>query len=191
VADLQFIPVSASEADAVALASLLSGDEWPYHGTSRPSAETVRGWLAAGRFTGPQVRSFWLVGDGQEGAAADGPGPATATAGIVTLRDLADPTPVFDLRVRSAYRGRGLGSAAVRWLTGYLFTEFPGILRIEGHTRRDNVAMQRVFERCGYVREAHHRQAWPSADGSVHDSFGYAIIRQDWLSGETTPVEFG
>ena len=49
--------------------------------------------------------------------------------------------------------------------------------------------MQRVLERCGYVREAHHRQAWHGPDGTVHDAFGYAILRQDWLSGNTTPVQ--
>jgi RimJ/RimL family protein N-acetyltransferase len=174
--DLRFVPVGDSEAETAALVELLSGEEWPFHGTSRPSRETAEGWLAAGRFTGPGVRSFWIR-------------DAQATVGIVTLRDLGDPTPVFDLRLRSAYRGRGYGTAAVRWLTGYLFTEYPEIRRIEGHTRRDNLAMQRVFERCGYVREAHHRQAWPGSDGSVHDSFGYAILRQDWLSGEITPVE--
>jgi RimJ/RimL family protein N-acetyltransferase len=178
--DLQFVPIGGSEAETAALAELLSGDEWPFHGTSRPSREAVEGWLTAGRFTGSGVRSFWI-------RLAD---EDTEAVGVVTLRDLADPTAVFDLRLRSAYRGRGLGTAAVRWLTDYLFTEFPEMTRIEGHTRRDNLAMQRVLERCGYVREAHHRQAWPSSDGTVHDSFGYAVIRPDWLSGEITPVEF-
>jgi RimJ/RimL family protein N-acetyltransferase len=183
--DLQFVPISDSAADTAALAEFLSADEWPFHGTSRASRETVEGWLAAGRFTGSGVRSFWiLAGNGDDALAL-----ADKAVGIVTLRDLADPTAVFDLRLRSAYRGRGFGTAAVGWLTDYLFTEFPEMTRIEGHTRRDNVAMQRVMERCGYVREAHHRQAWPSSDGNVYDSFGYAIIRPDWLSGEITPVE--
>jgi RimJ/RimL family protein N-acetyltransferase len=187
--DLRFVPIGEDEADAAALADLLTGDEWPFHGNSRPSRETVQGWLAAGRFTGSGVRSFWIRVADADGSSQPSFSPAAATVGIVTLRDIADPTPIFDLRLRSAYRGRGFGSAAVRWLTDYVFTEFPEIRRIEGHTRRDNVAMQHVLERCGYVREAHHRQAWPSSDGSVHDSFGYAILRQDWLSGETTPVE--
>ena len=55
--DLRFVPVSESEAETAALAQLLSGDEWPFHGTSRPSRETAEGWLAAGRFTGSGVRS--------------------------------------------------------------------------------------------------------------------------------------
>ena len=174
--DLQFIPIGDGAADSAALVELLSGDEWPFHGTSRPSREAVERQVAAGSFSGSEVRSFWIR-------------EAEDTAGVVVLRDLGDPTPVFDLRLRTAYRGRGIGTAAVRWLTDYLFTEFREILRIEGHTRRDNLAMQRVLERSGYVREAHHRQAWPSSGGGVYDSFGYAIIRQDWFSGDVTPVE--
>lgn len=174
--DLRFELITDDAADREALTTLLSGEEWPFHGTSRPSQETVGNWVAAGNFGGQEVRSFWIR-------------LADEVAGIVVLRDLGDPTALFDLRLRSDYRGRGIGAAAVRWLTGYVFTEFSGIWRIEGHTRRDNLAMQHVLERCGYVREAHHRQAWPSSDGSVHDSYGYAILRQDWASGETTPVE--
>jgi RimJ/RimL family protein N-acetyltransferase len=187
--DLQFVPIGESEVEFAALAELLSGDEWPFHGNTRPSRETVEGWLAAGSFTGSGVRSFWIRVTDAGATLQVGLKLAEAAVGIVTLRDLGDPTPVFDLRLRSAYRGRGLGSAALRWLTDYLFTEFPGIRRIEGHTRRDNLAMQHVLERCGYVREAHYRQAWLSSDGSVHDSFGYAVLRQDWLSGDSTPIE--
>lgn len=185
--DLHFTPIGDSDGEAAELVAFLSGDEWPFHGDSRPSRQTAEAWIAAGRFTGSGVRSFWIRTAGD--APASSAEPAKVAAGIVTLRDLGDPTPLFDLRLRSAYRGRGLGSAAVRWLTEYLFTEFQEIRRIEAHTRRDNIAMQHVLERCGYVREAHHRQAWPGSDGSVHDSFGYAILRQDWQSGETTPVE--
>ena len=54
------MPIGETEADAAALAEFLVGDEWPFHGNSRPSRETVEGWLAAGRFTGPGVRSFWI-----------------------------------------------------------------------------------------------------------------------------------
>nr|WP_240506835.1 GNAT family protein [Thermoactinospora rubra] len=106
---------------------------------------------------------------------------------MLRLQDLADDTPVFDLRVRQAHRGRGLGAAAVTWLTRYLFTELPGIRRIEGTTRQDNHAMRAVFRRCGYAKEAHYRQAWPGPDGKVYDSVGYAILRSDWLAGTVTP----
>ena len=179
--DLEFAEVGDGEAESSALAGFLSEDEWPFHGNRRPTRETADGWLAAGNFYGPNTRSFWIRTSGEAGAQA---------IGVVTLHDLADPTPLFDLRLRTVDRGRGYGTAAVRWLTEYLFTELPEIKRIEGHTRSDNVAMQRVFARCGYVREAHHRQAWNNSDGTVHDSYGYAILRQDWLTGDSTPVDF-
>lgn len=78
----------------------------------------------------------------------------------------------------------------MRWLTSYLFTEFPGIRRIEGTTRQDNHAMRRTFRRCGYVKEAHYRQAWPAPGGRVYDAVGYAILRSDWQSGTITPPEW-
>ncbi|WP_258024275.1 hypothetical protein [Streptomyces bambusae] len=46
--------------------------------------------------------------------------------------------------------------------------------------------MRRTFRRCGYVKEAHYRDAWPGADGTVHDAVGYAVLRRDWLSGTVT-----
>lgn len=62
--------------------------------------------------------------------------------------------------------------------------------RIEATTGQDNAAMRRVFRHCGYVKEAHYRRAWPDASGNRHDSVGYAIIRRDWRTGETTVPDF-
>jgi RimJ/RimL family protein N-acetyltransferase len=113
-----------------------------------------------------------------------------ATVGFVRLDDLNDPTPMFDLRLRRRARGHGLGTATVGWLTTYLFDELPDIHRIEATTRRDNHAMRRVLRRCGYVKESHYRQAWPSSDGTRHDSIGYAVLRSDWTSGTRTEPEW-
>lgn len=55
---LQFTPIDEIPADSAALAEFLVGDEWPFHGTSRPSPETVEGWLTTGR-----LRPDWLSGD--------------------------------------------------------------------------------------------------------------------------------
>jgi hypothetical protein len=49
--------------------------------------------------------------------------------------------------------------------------------------------MRAVLDRCGYVKEAHYRQAWTSRGGTC-DVVGYATLRSDWSSGTTTPVNW-
>lgn len=148
-----------------ALADLIVGEPWPFHaGTA--DRDAVRARAADGFYDGPGARTFWIVDGG-------------VRAGMVRLFDLDDGDPMFDLRVRAADRGRGLGTAAVGWLTGYLFTELPAAHRVEATTRSDNVAMQQVLERCGYRKEAHYREAWPVPGGARKDAVGYAILRTD------------
>ncbi|MFG2992325.1 GNAT family N-acetyltransferase [Streptomyces sp. NPDC048257] len=169
--DLTYRRYAASDADD--LVAFLAGDTWPFHGLAVVDPDRARQWAADGRYGNEENRSFWIAAGGD-------------TLGLIRLMDLGDSTPVFDLRIRSPYRGQGIGGRALTWLTEYLFTEFPGIRRVEGTTRQDNVAMRRTFLRCGYVKEAHYRDGWPSAGGAVHDAVGYAILRRDWTSGTTT-----
>ncbi|RSS54605.1 GNAT family N-acetyltransferase [Streptomyces sp. WAC06614] len=162
-------------AEGEALVDFLSGDTWPFHGSRTVDPEQVRRGLADGVYEGEESRTFWvLVGDD--------------VVGLVRLMDLGDPTPVLDLRIRTPWRGRGIGRQALEWATRYLFEEFPRVRRIEGTTRQDNVAMRRTFLRCGYVKEAHYRQGWPGADGTVHDAVGYAVLRGDREAGTVTAV---
>jgi RimJ/RimL family protein N-acetyltransferase len=159
------------------LAEFLTGEQWPYHVTARVDHNTVRRRVADGYYDSAAARTFWIVRDG-------------GSVGLVRLFDLDAGTPLFDLRVRAKERGRGVGRQALVWLTAYLFSELPATNRIEGTTRQDNVAMRRLFTRCGYAKEAHYRQAWPDAGGRLYDTVGYAILRQDWQSGTVTPVRF-
>lgn len=69
-------------------------------------------------------------------------------------------TPLFDLRIATDHRKQGIGMAALRFLTAYVFDNYPNKHRIEGTTRVDNVAMRLAFASVGYVKEAHYRQAW-------------------------------
>ncbi len=171
---IQFTRFAA--ADAAALADFLTGEEWPYH-AGLQEREAVLRRVAEGGYDDGGNRTFWIVAGGER-------------AGLVRLQDLDDDTPMFDLRVRAAWRGKGLGTAAVAWLTRYLFTELPGIDRIEGNTRQDNRAMRAAFRRNGYAKEAHYRRAWPAPDGTRHDTIGYGILRSDWESGEVTPPDW-
>ncbi len=160
--------------DAAALADWITSQSWPFHGGTPPTPEMILDRVARGVYLNDRTRTFWGIDDQGE------------KVGLIQLRDIGDSSPNFDLRIRHDRRGTGLGEQALRWLTGYLFTELPEIRRIEGTTRADNVAMRKLFGRCGYAKEAHYRSAWP--DGDVHhDAVGYAILRDDWLNGTITP----
>ena len=121
-------------------------------------------------FATPDTRTFWIVNDG-------------AAVGLVRLLDLGDVddgSPLFDLRIASEHRGRRFGTAAVKWLSDYLFVEYPVVHRIEATTRSDNAAMVAVLERCGYRQEGLLREAWKSRDGSRHDTLIFGLLRHEW-----------
>ena len=173
---LRFEPLTLPEETEVLL-DFLTRQHWSFHVGSSLTGADVEARITSGGFSGETTRTFWAL-EGAERIA------------LVRLEDVGDGDPLFDLRVDQDHRGRGVGAAVVRWLTGYLFDELPDVGRIEAQTRCDNSAMRAVLQRCGYVKEAHHRRAWPGAAGEVHDGIGYAILRQDWVTGTTTPVQW-
>lgn len=159
--------------DAESLVELLVGNGWPFH--SGPPLDRENALQRAADANGDESEGHWIVLDGER-------------VGFVRLFDLDDDTPLFDLRLAETARGRGIGGHAVTWLNRHLFTGRPHVTRIEATTRVDNHAMRAVLRRCGYVKEAHYRDGWPDADGTVHDAVGYAVLRRDWLTGTVTPV---
>jgi RimJ/RimL family protein N-acetyltransferase len=166
---MEFPQVKPDEGDA--LRQFLTAEEWPFHVVSHPDPRDLQRQLDNGVYDA----AFWIT-DGAE------------KIGLIRLMDLEDDTPLFDLRISRSARGKGTGTAAVQWLTTHVFTNY-ATNRIEGTTREDNHAMRRVFTKAGYVKEAHYRQAWPNA-GHPYDAIGYAILRHDWESGTTTPVNW-
>ena len=165
--DLTFSLVRDDEAHA--LAEWLASETWPFHARTRWSPDDAIAAIRAGDFTGSNA-TYWveLAGAGR--------------VGIVRFRYLTDVSPDVDFRLAAAFRGRGLGTLMARWAPEHLFTTTDRH-RLAGETRVDNVAMRRVFERCGWTEEARYRQSWPTADGGWTDSVGYAIVRDDWLPG--------
>ena len=167
--DPVFVRAARDSLDSVAVADL-ARERWPFHGRSRLTLDETAALLpdAADR----SREAYWILG------AA---GVTVGLLRILDLDDIDDGNPVFDLRIQNAYRGAGFGTVAVRWLTTMLFERYPHLHRISGGTRADNAAMRAVFDRCGYIQEAHYRQAWPSEDGGRHDSVTYAILRSEWV----------
>jgi len=162
------VPVEFARArlpdDLDLLTDFLGGDEWPFHGPT-PSRTEIGEMLCSNA----DVESHWMIEDGRR-------------VGLIRLLDLADigeGAPLFDLRIASADRGRGLGTLATNWLVGHLFGTYPGLHRIEATTRADNLAMRSVLTRCGFTQEGRLRQAWPAGDGSWFDTLVFGILRSD------------
>lgn len=162
-----------------ALIAFLAGETWPYHGIATLTESNVREQVAQGRYySSDEKKTFWILND------------EDTKLGLLRVFDLQDPTPMFDIRISSKYRGQGIGLQAVKLLVEYVFTNYDDKIRLEGHTRVDNYAMRKTFHNAGFVKEAVHRLSWPSEDGKLHDSIGYAILREDWVENKTTPINW-
>lgn len=168
---LQKLPIPLSDQERQDLVFFLSTHDWPFHGQRRLSAGEVERKLDQGFFCSSEAESFWIVT-----AAGD-------KLGLIRLFDLEDETPLFDLRLAPAARGMGYGTQALRLLCQEVFA-LRGKKRFEGYTRADNRGMIRVFQKCGFRKEAHHRASWPDEQGRVHDSVGYTLLRAEWEAPE-------
>ena len=169
-------PLAAAGADRDHLVAFLTRNVFPFHVRPRTTAGQAGAAIDAGRWGADEIETFWIE-DEERGRV-----------GVVRLDDLADATAMVDLRLGEQHRGFGLGAAALTAATERVFREHPGVIRFEGQTREDNIAMRRTFERCGWVHEAHYRDGWPIADGEPLASVAYSVLRRDWESGRTTPV---
>ena len=152
--------------DADEAITFLTSNEWPFHASPCLSQEQA----AHVSLAGDDIVSFWIrAGDERIGLIR-----------AFDLDDRDDGSPLFDLRIADGHRGRGVGRAAVTWLTNHLFGTYVELHRIEATTRHDNLAMQRVFDRCRYRLEGRMLEAWKNADGTRSDTLTYAILRREW-----------
>lgn len=72
-------------------------------------------------------------------------------------------------------RGQRVGSRAFALLRDYLLENFP-LVRLEADTDVDNIAAQKMLERCGFRAEGVLRK-YRFHHGSYHDSYLYSYIR--------------
>ena len=170
------------------LVEFLASGYWPFHSTPKLSKDKLEKQFDEGYFNGEGHKTFLILIVHRSIANK-------LIAGVIRLFDLGsgpndDETPLFDIKIKEEYRGKGIGKQALNWLSDFVFTNYPNKLRFEATTRVDNISMRKVFEMCGFVKEAHYRQAWPDADGYRYDCTGYAILRNDWLTKTKTPVKF-
>ncbi|MFZ3414641.1 GNAT family N-acetyltransferase [Arthrobacter sp. 3Tela_A] len=174
---ISFVPLVESASESQAVVQFLTSNRFPFHVRPEHSAESARKLVDGGRFWSEESIGFWI----QDGAER---------IGLVVLDDLEEDTPMFDLRLAEEFRGRRLGVPVLTALCALVFDRFPEIVRFEGQTREDNIAMRKTFLRSGFLKEAHYRQGWPTADGTRLASVAYAILRQDWVNQEITPFDW-
>ncbi|WP_313891916.1 GNAT family N-acetyltransferase [Psychrobacillus sp.] len=161
------------------LIHFMTTNTWPYHGNSHPAREIIEKTIGEGGYESDEVKTFWVENETSE------------KVGIVKIYDLQDEIPLFDLRIADEARGRGYGPKALKLVTEYVFQLPEAKIRLEGHTRQDNFAMRKTFERAGFVKEAQLRQAWFSPkEHSYYDAVTYGMTRDDFLGGTATPVDW-
>jgi len=161
-------------ADHDALVEFMTRNEFPFHVRTHPRAEDIEALIGKGAYRDEDNDSFWI--DHEE----------LGRIGFLRLEDLSEGSPLFDLRLDTPYRGRGLGVPILRAASDHVFRTMPSVNRFEGQTREDNIAMRRTFLRSGWLKEAHYREGWPVAGGAPLASVAYSILRRDWETGETS-----
>ena len=160
------------------LVEFLTSETWEFYGTPNSNPERIRASYENQYYNGEDCKTFWVILD------------QDTKVGMIRIYDLQDGDPLFDIRIMSKYKGKGIGTSSVKWLVDYIFNNFSDKERIEANTRQDNYAMRCVFHKCGFVKEAHHRKSWPCSNGEIYDAIGYGITKEDWQNGKTTPVNW-
>ncbi len=100
---MTFEPISLP-LDKDRLIRFLTGEDWPFHVNNRLTEEKVLGMIAEGTFDGSNHESFWILDDLKN---------EIGFIRLFDLDDIEDGYPLFDLRIRAEYRGRGLGKAVI------------------------------------------------------------------------------
>ncbi|MEH3090182.1 MAG: GNAT family protein [Microbacterium arborescens] len=178
VGTVDLVRIDPAGADRQELIAFMTGEVFPFHVGTRPTLEQVEDGIAAGRYRDEDNDSFWIdhVEHGR--------------IGFLRFEEISDGAPLFDLRLASAWRGRGLAKQVLVQAAEHVFTTMPDVERFEGQTREDNRAMRRVFETSGWVQEAYYREGWPVEGGEPLGSVAYSILRRDWETGEVTPLRW-
>lgn len=132
------------------------------------SEQQIRGWLASRRQQ--HDRADWAIV-----RAGDG-----AFLGEAVLLNLDPRNESMDFRISlsgPAVFGHGYGTEATRLVVEYALDQV-GLHRIGLEVYDFNPRAQRVYEKCGFVREGARRDAllW---DGEWHDAIQMSILATD------------
>lgn len=111
-------------------------------------------------------------------------GEAAGAIGLELRADVYSGTAEIGYWLGRAFWGRGIGTEAVKAVTGYGFTEL-GLRRIYAEVFGWNAASARVLEKVGYLLEGRAVGAIVKA-GDITDGLRYAMLGTQWgtLTGQ-------
>jgi RimJ/RimL family protein N-acetyltransferase len=132
-------------------------------------------WLAA-------VQRDRLSGERLELAVTTGDAPRAVGSTSIWGFHRRNGAAMVSYWLAPDWRGHGLATAAVRLLAGWAFDELDQ-QRLAMQVELDNVASQRVAERCGFRCEGRLRSDQQLRDGTRADVLLYGL-----LAGELSPA---
>lgn len=99
---IRYVPYEPDQRQA--LIDFIAADRYPFNGVPHPTKEQAASWIDSGIY----AEWFWLV-------------VASKPVGVMHYRDASDIHAEVHLRLHTPYRGQGLGTAALGWLSAHLF----------------------------------------------------------------------
>jgi ribosomal-protein-serine acetyltransferase len=84
-----------------------------------------------------------------------------------------------------ASTGKGFATEAARGALRFAF-EHLGVLRVELQCAADNLASQRVAERCGFRLEGRFRQRQRKKSGALVDRLWYGLLKEEYRNDYST-----
>lgn len=131
-------------------------------------------------YTAGDALSFLTMAAGQADGlflAIERENEAIGGTGIHPLDDVKRRTAEIGYWLSEPYWGRGIATDAVRAIIPVAFGEFD-LLRLQAGVYSNNPASMKVLEKCGFFREAVHRQAITKR-GVVLDEVVFALLKKD------------
>ena len=102
-------------------------------------------------------------------------GALCGVSGLVLQTDVYRKTAEIGYWIGEPYWGKGIATAAVKWLVEYGF-ETLHLIRIQTGVFEHNIASMRVLEKNGFIKEAICRKSIYK-DGKILDEHRYSITK--------------